>query len=303
VDHEDLPIAHESYAVTVPNGASARGKLTSTGTRKVGKIKLGGDCKIALPQLDDALWEFVETAPGTDLPPAAGPAVTPAAGTLASPYEVVAGDCLYSIAYRAGLPVSRIWRDPANEKLNKDRKNPAVLLPGDHVTIPETRAARVEARATGSTHKFRRTDTSREYRLQILMGEKPLKDIPCKVVVDGRPTAVKTSGTWLTFRIRPDAQEAVVTLGFVQGKVGAPELADKREYRIRLGHLRPVETRQGQEDRLRDLGYYAAWPHKDAPGLKDILQLFQTSQGISPADGTAGASTIDKLKKLTGDPV
>jgi LysM repeat protein len=302
VDHAGLPLADEAYAVTAPNGASVQGKLTAAGWRRVQKIRLGGDCKLSFPQLDNALWEFVETTPGTDPAPADVRAATPAAVTLPSPYKVVAGDCLHSIAYRAGLPLNRIWNDPRNKDLKRDRKDPAVLLPGDSIAIPAKRVDKVESRATGATHKLRRTDTCKEYRLQVLMGEKPDADVPCEVVVDGVQVAVKKAGAWISFQIRPDAQQAVVTLSFIQGKVGAKQLVDKREYRIRLGHLRPVETPEGQEDRLRDLGYYDAWPRGGTPALTDVIQLFQASHGIRPADGKAGASTLDKLRKLAGDP-
>lgn len=302
IDHEGLPVAAEAYGMTAPNGAVVNSKLTSAGSRRINPIRPGGDCKFKFPQLDSDIWEFVESTAGTVIPPQKGEAVTPAAETLASPHSVVAGDCIHSIAYRAGIPVNRIWNAGPNAALKKLRKDAGVLMPGDSVTIPAKRTDTIATKPTEFTHKFRRKETCKEYKLQVLMGENPRDDVTCEVTVDGKKVDVKKSGTWVSFMIRPDAKEAVVTLSYVLGKVRAKQLLEKFEYKIKLGHLRPADTQGGQEDRLQDLGYYDSWADGKAPSLEDVLHLFQLSNEITPADGKANPATLKKLKELTGDP-
>ncbi len=300
LDHEDLGVNSEACGLKTPNGGALAGKLSATGAQRVQKIRKGGECEVRFPQLDDEIWDFESTAAGTVLPPAKGAAITPAAETLPNPYTVAAGDCIHSIAYRAGVPFQRLWDH--NGALKNLRKDPAVLAPGDQVTIPAKRTAKVAKKKTSATHTFRRKETSWKYRLQILMGDQVRDNIACEVAVDGKDVPVKKSGQWVEFPIRPDAKEAVVKLAVIHGVKESPQAAEKLEYKIKLGHLRPVDTPEGQEDRLRDLGYYLAWPEGATPALADVLRLFQLCQKLDPADGVANEATRNKLKELTGDP-
>lgn len=300
LDHEDLGVNGEAYGLKTPNGAVVNSNVSSTGAKRVKNIRKAGECELRFPQLDDEIWDFESTAAGTVVPPAKGAALTPAAETLPNPYTVAAGDCIHSIAYRAGVPFQRLW--DTNGTLKNLRKDPAVLAPGDQVAIPAKRTAKVAKKKTGATHTFRRKETSRNYRMQILMGEKVREDVACEVAVDGKDVPVKKSGQWVEFPIRPDAKEAVVKLAVVHGVKESPQAGEKLEYKIKLGHLRPVDTPEGQEDRLRDLGYYLAWPEGATPALADVLRLFQLCQKLDPADGVANEATRNKLKELTGDP-
>lgn len=300
LDHEDLGVNSEAYDFKAPNGAALAGALAATGVKRLQKIRKAGECELRFPQLDDEVWDFESTAAGTALPPSKGPAITPAAETLPNPYTVAAGDCIHSLAYRAGVPFQRLWDH--NGALKNQRKDPAVLAPGDQVSIPAKRTAKVAKKKTGATHKFRRKETSRTYRLQILMGDQVRENVDCEVAVDGKDVPVKKSGQWVEFPIRPDAKEAVVKLSVIHGVKESPQAGEKLEYKIKLGHLRPADTPGGQEDRLRDLGYYLAWPEGATPALAEVLRLFQLCQKLDPADGVASEATLKKLKELTGDP-
>jgi hypothetical protein len=66
--------------------------------------------------------------------------------------------------------------------------------------------------------------------------------------------------------------------------------------------LRPVDTPEGQEDRLRNLGFFADLPDGTEPTFEQALLLFQNSYGIEPNDGNAATDTVQLLKELTGDP-
>ena len=300
VDREDKPVAVEAFELTTPKGHVLASKLTASGFMRVRKIRPGGECKIRFPEIDGSIWEFVSSTPGTDAPLAAAETVTLPA-LAASPVTVARGDCVSSISTTARMPVDRIWTAGQNKVLKDLRKDPCVLMADDKVVIPK-RMDKAEYKETGSTHKFRLKDPRREYRLQILMGDKVREDVRYEVVIDGKPAEVKTTGPWVTFLTQPDDKEAVVTLYFTQGDKLKKVLIEKREYKIRLGHLRPVDTPEGQEDRLRNLGYYSCWPNGKMPTLQEALQLFQLSNGIDPANGKPSEPTLKKLRELTGDP-
>ena len=77
----------------------------------------------------------------------------------------------------------------------------------------------------------------------------------------------------------------------------------QKKFTVKLGHLRPVDTPEGQEDRFRNLGLFSKLADKTEPNLKQVVALFQASHGIEPADGVINPPTITKLKELTGDPL
>jgi hypothetical protein len=304
VDHEDHVVAAESYSFKAPNGASMKSKLTDTGFRRVNKIRPSGDCEIGFPDIDQDLWEFVKSTPGTDEPAGDGVKSARKAAVATSPHTVAAGDCISSIAFAAQLPIDMVWNAPQNKDLKNRRKDPCVLMPGDHVIIPPKRV-KVDKRKTQFTHQYRvKPLPPREYKLQILLGDKPRQDVDYEVMIDGQPGVLKQAGPWISFLIPPDAKVARITLKFIRGRKLSKILLEKFEYTVQLGHLRPAaaDTPGGIEDRLRNLGYYACWEEGVTPSLEKVLRLFQLSHGITPADGKVSSETLRKLMDLTGDP-
>src|SRR5581483_8377741 len=155
VDQEDRVVAAEAYRLTAPNRKTLNSKLSRNGYVRVEKIRPGGDCEIGFPELDSDLLEFVESTAGTDTQPVAGgPSVARNTEPVLSPYTVVLGDCIASIAFKAGITPDYLWNAQPNEGLRNSRKDRYVLAPGDTVVIPPKRQNTV-SKPTTFTHKFR----------------------------------------------------------------------------------------------------------------------------------------------------
>lgn len=298
VDPDNRAVATETYKVTAPSGKALNTKLNGSGYVKVDKVRPGGNCQISFPEMDIDLWEFVDSTAGTDAPPVTGPPVTRNTGPVVSPYTVVLGDCIASIAFQAGVTADSLWN--ANEAVRNLRKDRCVLMPGDSVTIPPKRQ-NVVSKATTFTHKFR-LKAVWEYGVEILLADIARDDVAFELSVDEKKAPGNKAGMWTTFRILPNSKAGKATVSFIRGKKLGKRVLEKFDYTIELGCLRPAETPLGAEDRLRNLGYYGCWPDGVTPAFEDVLRLFQLSNGIEPADGTRSPATINKLKELTGDP-
>jgi hypothetical protein len=301
VDQQNRVVAAEAYKLTAPNRKTLNSKLSGNGYVRVEKIRPGGDCEIGFPELDSDLLEFVESTAGTDTQPVAGgPAVARNTGPVPSPYTVVLGDCIASIAFKAGITPDYLWNAQPNEGLRNSRKDRCVLAPGDTVVIPPKRQNTV-SKPTTFTHKFRLKGIW-EYRVEILLAEIARDDITPELEGDNKRVTGNKAGTWTTYQIPPNSKSAAATVTFTRATPKRKQILPKFSYSIQVGHLRPATTPEGMEDRLRNLGYYSCWPDGVTPELKDVLRLFQLSNGIEPPDGSQSEATIDKLKELTGDP-
>jgi hypothetical protein len=69
-------------------------------------------------------------------------------------YIVIQGDCLPSIAAREGFFWDTIWNASSNAELRETRKDPAVLFPGDEVSIPDKRKKTAPV-SSGRVNRFR----------------------------------------------------------------------------------------------------------------------------------------------------
>ena len=227
--------------------------------------------------------------------------------------EIEAGDCVDSIAYKERVSSDVIWNDDQNKPLRELGRDRNALLHRDStgtvrdkLYVPDPEIVWHPGRHTTLTHVFKRTLPKREFKFQVLMGE-ALKGFKYKVEIDGEEVKAepdKKDGSWITCQIKPDAKEAVITLYYPQGQLLNPVLKKEHQYRVDLGHLRPVDTVEGQEDRLRNLGFFAPRPDETLPDGKEptfaeALLHFQASYEIDPADK---ATVDDTLKALTGDP-
>ena len=113
-------------------------------------------------------------------------------------YVAQQGECIYSIAARTGHDWKTLWDHPENVALKEARKNPAVLLPGDRVHVPEIKPKTINLE-TGKRHRIVVTGQTVTLRLRMCDADgEPMaqakytlhvgeRDIPVTTDGDGRP--------------------------------------------------------------------------------------------------------------------
>ncbi len=242
-------------------------------------------------------------------------------------YLVQAGDCVLSIADRAGHAWETIWNDPANADLKAARGEPTLLAPGDRVTIPPLRA-KEETGATEQRHSFRRKGQKVLLRVRVVQrpepsapasasapaaaapadpnecsmeepapqadaADEPRADVPYALVIDGKHYDGRTG------------DDGTIEVPIAGGAGGGelvlnPGTDDEERISLRLGGLDPVSELSGVQQRLLNLGLYAgAADGEESPALEDALREFQQRQGLQ-VTGAADQATRDKLVEAHG---
>lgn len=206
-------------------------------------------------------------------------------------HTVQPGDCIFSIAEEYGYHWETIWKDGSNTSLRQLRKSPAVIAPGDSLTIPDKQLKNVD-RPTDQTHKFVRLGTPAKLRLQFLRDGEPRAGEPYTLNVDGVIRSGNTDGEgFVTEYLPPKARRGELIIG--QGD-------DQMTYPLQLGHLDPIDSDTGASQRLSNLGVLPpnADP-SDAAARAHGLRQFQATHGL-PITGEADEATKAKLKTLHG---
>ena len=72
-------------------------------------------------------------------------------------HNVTQGDCFLSIAEANGFFWETLWNHPENKTLKAERKDPAVLLPGDKVFVPDNHKKDVSGQRIRSINSRSRT--------------------------------------------------------------------------------------------------------------------------------------------------
>ncbi len=200
------------------------------------------------------------------------------------------GDCIASIAFERGFFPDTIWKDSSNKDLKSQRKDPDVLMAGDVVSIPDLRLKEVE-KPSGQKHRFQRKGVPKLLRLRLLESdETPVANATVRLDIDGRLVQTRTdSDGWISQQISPAARQAIVTLG------------DGTQYSCKLGHLSPIDTLEGIQQRLHNLGYYSGpITGKMTDDVSESLRHFQGIRGLTET-GTADESTRVELLRLSND--
>ena len=207
-------------------------------------------------------------------------------------YTVQQGDCFSSIAFDFGFFWKTLWDLPENDDLKRDRKDPFVLYAGDRVCIPELRL-RSESGATETRHRFQLKGVPFTLRLQLLRAGLPRANQDYVIKIDDMNYTGKTDGNGnLQQKITPNAQVAKVVVGL-----------DKDEYLIYLGHLDPITTNKGVQQRLNNLAYYCGSPDGIiGPRTQGAIRQFQldnSSAGLE-ATGKLDNGTRKQLERVHG---
>lgn len=224
------------------------------------------------------------------------PATAPDEGTPpdfpvgAGQYRAGAGDCVNSIAFEHGFYPDTIWNDAGNSELREKRKNMDTLFPGDLVTIPEKRR-RDETCGAEQRHRFKRKGYPKVLRIQLKRLDRPLGNKPYQIQIDRSPTilsGVTDASGYLSVSIPPNAMTAHLFVG-------------DNQYTLLLGHLRPVDTTYGIQQRLAHLNLYHQTPNgtMDAATIA-ALKSFQREHDLE-VTGKPDEATKAALVQVTGE--
>lgn len=205
-------------------------------------------------------------------------------------HRVQQGECLVSIAEDYGFFWETLWNLPENASLKELRFEPTVLVPGDEVVIPE-KTVKDYVRPTGARHTFRVKNVPAKFNLRLLdVSDEPRRGLAYTLTIDGVVTRGTTDGDgWVRGSMPPRARRAKIELD-----------DDGESYEVDLGHLEPVDTVRGAQERLASLNAYDYEPD----GLlsdewANALRDFQTASSLEPT-GELDPSTVRALREAYG---
>ena len=232
-----------------------------------------GTCRVTFPDLDYRDVSSPKPAPSS------------AHGSELTPHNVKQGETASSLARQHGFfQFKTVWNASENADLQKARKDPHVLRPGDVVHIPK-RTAPEFSLASGKQHIISIHQSKVSARLTLLdwLGE-PRKSE--SVVVEGERETVRTDHDGkLTFVVADHVQHATLR-------------CKGEEMKLRIGHLDPGTTLDGVSARLRNLGFYPDGADDD-DRLRFALELFVDHAKDSPTP-KGNEALAEKLRSEHG---
>lgn len=193
--------------------------------------------------------------------------------------------------HRQDLWFSRdvIYNHPSNAKFREKRPDPNVLLPGDVVAIPE--GIPIEAkRQTGQVDVFRVQVPRSILKLKLLLDGEPLANEAYELHVDEREEICGTTDGegFINEKIRPDAKSARLFVG-----------EQRVERELCLGHVDPVHSIAGLQQRLNNLGFTCPTTGKMCDKTRGALQAFQQANSLEASE-VPDQATLDKLVTVHG---
>ena len=207
-------------------------------------------------------------------------------------FAVKQGDCISSIAARAGLLWQTVWKHPRNAELRERRKDPNILFPGDQLAVPKKRIKHV-SRPTEAEHTFVKLGTPAKMKLRLLHEGEPRASLPYVCSIDGKLQNGKTDADgYLMIFIPPNAVTGKL---FVQNEKG--EIED--EYLLQLGHLDPLTEINGVQKRLRNLGFECEVTGQLDEQTKAAVTMFRVAHKLESGEAI-DENLIAKLKQTHG---
>jgi N-acetylmuramoyl-L-alanine amidase len=216
-------------------------------------------------------------------------------------YTVKPGDWISKIASTYGFADwRRVWNAPENEDLRKLRPDPNVIHPGDRVFVPVIEPQEFD-RGTDNNHRFILKSHRKRLKIKFeTVTGVARANVPCRVEIDRklRPEITQTNPDgMIDIEISDRAETGSVVLG-----EGLNEY-----YVLKLGHLDPIETIRGYQERLQNLGHYAGQIDGFmGPRTNAAIRLFQSREnllGYRPplkVDGIMGPKTMRALRRRHG---
>ncbi len=206
-------------------------------------------------------------------------------------YEAKQGDCIESIAFSHGLFWETIWNDPHNRNLRNLRKNPNVLLTHDKVFVPELRP-KFESCTTDGRHRFIRRGVPSSFHIRLLDARgRPRADLDYTLTVEGHVYSGKTSAEGkIRIPVAPNAKRGrlLITTDGMQEK-----------YELNLGHLDPIDSLSGVQQRLSNMGFDCGGEGAESGGqLRSAILAFQSKYNLSlsgEADEATKQAILDQF--------
>ena len=205
-------------------------------------------------------------------------------------YKVAQGDYLSKIAFKYGFSDAQtIWSDPHNGQLQKKRKSPQILLPGDLVYIPD-RTAKQSSAVTAKTHHYttRKSLTILRVALKDWDGE-PLVNCSCLLKIEDRDYQLATDDAGML--------EAEIPTAAAVGRLVVDDYNE--EIQLKIGCLDPSSEETGWKGRLCNLGYCTGEEEEDPDALEAAVEEFQCNAGLD-VNGVCGPETIAQLENAHG---
>jgi hypothetical protein len=235
----------------------------------------------------------VDAAPEPDDEPAPPPVASPSPRYPEPPCSLVIaqGDCLLSIAHRYRMSEQTIWNHGPNAALRARRNHPNQLAPGDELHIPAREDA-IHSVQTERRHRFRVTRSDCEIVIRLVERAEPRRGVRYTLLVEGEERAGATDGDGcIRERVSRSARSGTLVLHLAAGD---------RCFPVRIGHLDPIETVTGVQERLNHLGFMAgAIDGWIGPETQRAIRVFQHARGLR-LTGELDAATRDELRKAHG---
>lgn len=190
-----------------------------------------------------------------------------------------------------------VWEHEKNKDLRELRKDPSVLYKGDEVYIPEVEGKQFEV-ALNTRHTFTLYEPKFLLHLELAAEGEALDEERYEVWIDGHEwwppdadehTILTTGPGGLIHHLVPVGSEIEVRLWHGEHHEDEQEgEIDEDAYQsmvIHPGYLDPIETIDGVQDRLINLGYTCGDDPQGEMGEAsiDALRHFQVDYGLVPS--------------------
>lgn len=209
-------------------------------------------------------------------------------------HSVKQGETLISIAAAEGFPSwETIWNDPGNASL-RDKRDPQVLQAGDVVTIPEKKLRPIFLQ-TDQRHTLV-VPSLKAYCRVVLRDDsgRALANRRFQLEVGSQTKHGTTDGSGrVDMAVDPKASSGTLKL-FLDDADPTKTLS----WKIKLGHLDPIDTTSGVKARLSNLGFLCgAIDDNLDDATKTALRNFQIVHRL-PLTGAADDATKNLLLAL-----
>lgn len=260
-----------------------------------------GDYTVSLPDLDRDAWQALRTEQlGGDrfsANPAPWQAAMPPDVGQDQVHIAVQGECVAKLAARHGFFPESLWLLPANSSLRQRRDSLYVLMPGDPVAIPARRLASAPVAASARL-VVRRLGIPEYLHIRLL----DAADVP-RIGVRYLVAIQVENGT-----VMPDVPGETDGEGFVSvpippgatlATISLDAALDLPPITARIGHIDPIDSISGWQERLNNLGFDCG-PADGIAGEKtaEAIAAFQRKRNL-PASGAINQDTRAALLQLT----